>query len=128
MNKFYIETKLNRDLRDDLMKLFSDHVAEKHVGTLLPLLKKAHSMPFQVKPSTMASVVKGLYALRPGERDFLFFNCLCASLCVCSSELSYSYSGFVLCRSACSICITKHFSALLSVYCFSDACLALATF
>uniref|UniRef100_A0A9J8BRG7 CDK2 associated cullin domain 1 n=1 Tax=Cyprinus carpio carpio TaxID=630221 RepID=A0A9J8BRG7_CYPCA len=65
MNKFYIETKLNRDLRDDLMKLFSDHVAEKHVSTLLPLLKKAHSMPFQVKPSTMASVVKGLYALRP---------------------------------------------------------------
>ncbi|XP_026079181.1 CDK2-associated and cullin domain-containing protein 1 [Carassius auratus] len=65
MNKFYIETKLNRDLRDDLMKLFSDHVAEKHIGTLLPLLKKAHSMPFQVKPSTMESVVKGLYALRP---------------------------------------------------------------
>ncbi|KAK9964884.1 hypothetical protein ABG768_006017 [Culter alburnus] len=65
MNKFYIETKLNRDLRDDLMKLFSDHVAEKHVSTLLPLLKKAHSMPFQVKPSTMESVVKGLYTLRP---------------------------------------------------------------
>ncbi|XP_067277163.1 CDK2-associated and cullin domain-containing protein 1 [Pseudorasbora parva] len=65
MNKFYIETKLNRDLRDDLMKLFSDHVAEKHVSTLLPLLRKAHSMPFQVKPSTMESVVKGLYTLRP---------------------------------------------------------------
>ncbi|XP_051503938.1 CDK2-associated and cullin domain-containing protein 1 isoform X1 [Myxocyprinus asiaticus] len=65
MNKFYIETKLNRDLRDDLMKLFSEHVAEKHVSTLLPLLKKAHSMPFQVKPSTMASVVRGLYTLRP---------------------------------------------------------------
>lgn len=65
MNKFYIETKLNRDLRDDLMKLFSDHVAEKHASTLLPLLKKAHSMPFQVKPSTMASIVKGLYTLRP---------------------------------------------------------------
>lgn len=65
MNKFYIEAKLNRDLRDDLMKLFSDHVAEKHVATLLPLLKKAHSMPFQVNPSTMESVVKGLYTLRP---------------------------------------------------------------
>lgn len=37
------------------------------------LLKKAHSMPFQVKPSTMASVVKGLYALRPGERICLLF-------------------------------------------------------
>ncbi|KAA0718401.1 CDK2-associated and cullin domain-containing protein 1 [Triplophysa tibetana] len=65
MNKFYIETKLNRDLREDLMKLFSDHVAEKHVHTLLPLLQNAHSMPFQVKPSTMASVMKGLHSLRP---------------------------------------------------------------
>ncbi|XP_071375740.1 CDK2-associated and cullin domain-containing protein 1-like [Centroberyx affinis] len=65
MNKFYIETKLNRDLREDLMKLFADHVAEKHVSTLMPLLIKAHSMPFQVQPSTMANVVKGLYSLRP---------------------------------------------------------------
>ncbi|XP_069546088.1 CDK2-associated and cullin domain-containing protein 1 isoform X2 [Brachyistius frenatus] len=64
-NKFYIESKLNRDLREDLMKLFADHVAEKHVNTLMPLLIKAHSMPFQVQPSTMASVVKGLYSLRP---------------------------------------------------------------
>lgn len=31
------------------------------------LLIKAHSMPFQVQPSTMASVVKGLYSLQPGE-------------------------------------------------------------
>ncbi|XP_030012128.1 CDK2-associated and cullin domain-containing protein 1 [Sphaeramia orbicularis] len=65
LNKFYIESKLNRDLREDLMKLFADHVAEKHVNTLMPLLIKAHSMPFQVQPSTMASVVKGLYSLRP---------------------------------------------------------------
>lgn len=31
------------------------------------LLIEAHSMPFQVQPSTMANVVKGLYSLRPGE-------------------------------------------------------------
>lgn len=65
LNKFYVESKLNRDLRKDLMKLFADHVADKHVNTLMPLLVKAHSMPFQVQPSTMASVVKGLYSLRP---------------------------------------------------------------
>ncbi|KAK5853707.1 hypothetical protein PBY51_014839 [Eleginops maclovinus] len=65
LNKFYIESKLNRDLREDLMKLFADYVAEIHVNTLMPLLIKAHSMPFQVQPSTMASVVKGLYSLRP---------------------------------------------------------------
>lgn len=125
-NKFYIESKLNRDLREDLMKLFADCVAEIHLSTLMreciasfkaliavmiflngyfacyfelnfpltlgksmayvcltslccclifyhvffscsALLIKAHSMPFQVQPSTMASVVKGLYSLRPGK-------------------------------------------------------------
>lgn len=65
LNKFYIESKLNRDLKEDLMKLFADNVAEEHLSKLMPLLIKAHSMPFQVEPSTMASVVKGLYSLRP---------------------------------------------------------------
>ncbi|XP_061600792.1 CDK2-associated and cullin domain-containing protein 1 [Cololabis saira] len=64
LNKFYIESKLNRDLKEDLMKLFADHVGEKHLNTLMPLLIKAHSKPFQVQPSTMASVVNGLYSLR----------------------------------------------------------------
>lgn len=34
-NKFYIESKLSRDLREELMKLFADHVAEKHVNALI---------------------------------------------------------------------------------------------
>uniref|UniRef100_G1T9M0 CDK2 associated cullin domain 1 n=1 Tax=Oryctolagus cuniculus TaxID=9986 RepID=G1T9M0_RABIT len=65
MNKFYIETKLNRDLKDDLIKLFTEHVAEKHICSLMPLLLEAQSTPFQVTPSTMANIVKGLYTLRP---------------------------------------------------------------
>lgn len=65
MNKFYIETKLNRDLKDDLIQLFTDHVAEKHIYSLMPLLLEAQSTPFQITPSTMASIVKGLYTLRP---------------------------------------------------------------
>lgn len=65
LNKFYIESKLNRDLKEDLMKLFAEQVAEKHINTLMPLLIQAHTMPFQVQPSTMASVVKGLHSLRP---------------------------------------------------------------
>lgn len=65
MNKFYIETKLNRDLKEDLTKLFTDYVAEKHVCTLMPLLIEAHSTPFQITPSIMANIVKGLYTLRP---------------------------------------------------------------
>ncbi|XP_075071658.1 CDK2-associated and cullin domain-containing protein 1 [Mixophyes fleayi] len=65
MNKFYIETKLNRDLKDDLILLFTEHVAEKHIYSLMPLLLEAQSTPFQITPSTMASIVKGLYTLRP---------------------------------------------------------------
>ncbi|XP_025129985.1 CDK2-associated and cullin domain-containing protein 1 isoform X2 [Bubalus bubalis] len=69
MNKFYIETKLNRDLKDDLIKLFTEHVAEKHIYSLMPLLLEAQSTPFQVTPSTMANIVKGLYTLRPVESE-----------------------------------------------------------
>ncbi|XP_038613546.1 CDK2-associated and cullin domain-containing protein 1, partial [Tachyglossus aculeatus] len=65
MNKFYIETKLNRHLKDDLIKLFTEHVAEKHIYSLMPLLLEAQSTPFQITPSTMANIVKGLYTLRP---------------------------------------------------------------
>ncbi|CAJ1066576.1 CDK2-associated and cullin domain-containing protein 1 isoform X2 [Xyrichtys novacula] len=65
LNKSYIEPKLNRDLKMELMKLFADHVAEKHVNTLISLLVQANATPFQVQPSTMASIVKGLYSLRP---------------------------------------------------------------
>ncbi|XP_060097523.1 CDK2-associated and cullin domain-containing protein 1 isoform X3 [Heteronotia binoei] len=64
-NKFYIETKLNRDLRNDLIKLFTEHVAEKHIYSLMPLLLEAQSTPFWISPSTMANIVKGLYMLRP---------------------------------------------------------------
>ncbi|XP_077469329.1 CDK2-associated and cullin domain-containing protein 1 isoform X2 [Stigmatopora argus] len=65
LNKFYIESKLNRDLKQDLMNLFADQVAEKYVNALMPLLIKAHTVPFKVQPSTMASVVKGLHSLKP---------------------------------------------------------------
>ncbi|XP_006012187.1 CDK2-associated and cullin domain-containing protein 1 isoform X2 [Latimeria chalumnae] len=44
MNKFYIETKLNRDLKDDLIKLFTEHVAEKHVPTLMHWIQLAPSL------------------------------------------------------------------------------------
>lgn len=39
------------------------------------LLIEAHSLPFKVQPATMASVVKGLYSLQPGEHLFIFLFC-----------------------------------------------------
>lgn len=36
------------------------------------LLLEAQSTPFQITPSTMANIVKGLYTLRPGKREKYF--------------------------------------------------------
>lgn len=55
--------------------------------SLSALLLKAHSTPFQVKPSTMASVVKGLYTLRPGRCHSLW--CLCALCTTCADTCMF---------------------------------------
>nr|XP_045014222.1 CDK2-associated and cullin domain-containing protein 1 isoform X2 [Jaculus jaculus] len=44
MNKFYIETKLNRDLKDDLIKLFTEHVADKHIYSLMQWVQMAPTL------------------------------------------------------------------------------------
>lgn len=44
MNKFYIETKLNRDLKDDLIQLFTRHVAEKHIYNLMQWVQLAPAL------------------------------------------------------------------------------------
>jgi len=36
------------------------------------LLLEAQSTPFQITPSTMANIVKGLYTLRPGKKEKCF--------------------------------------------------------
>ena len=64
-NKFYIESKLNRDLREDLMKLFADHVAEIHVNTLM----RECIPPFEAMMAVMT-----------------FENC--SSVCNCEQKLS----------------------------------------
>ncbi|XP_070540406.1 CDK2-associated and cullin domain-containing protein 1-like [Ptychodera flava] len=65
MNRFYVATKLNTDLKDELSKLFTIYVADKHVPLLFSLLEEAQTKPFAVSPPTMANIVKGLYQLKP---------------------------------------------------------------
>lgn len=38
------------------------------VNFVSALLLEAQSTPFQITPSTMANIVKGLYTLRPGKK------------------------------------------------------------
>lgn len=65
MNRFYIESKLKTDLNLELRKLFTIHVAEKHIHTLIPLLVEAQDKPFAIAPPTMASILKNLHSLKP---------------------------------------------------------------
>ncbi|XP_035671686.1 CDK2-associated and cullin domain-containing protein 1-like isoform X1 [Branchiostoma floridae] len=65
MNRFYVSSKLNTDLKEELQKLFTLHVAEQHISTLFPMLQEAQNRPFAVSPPTMANIIKTLHSLRP---------------------------------------------------------------
>ncbi|KAM9010729.1 CDK2-associated and cullin domain-containing protein 1 isoform 3-T3 [Ara ararauna] len=58
MNKFYIETKLNRDLRDDLIKLFTEHVAEKHIYNLMQWVQMAPALFSKFIPNILPPAVE----------------------------------------------------------------------
>jgi len=65
MNRFYVESKLGTDLRQELLKLFKLHVIDRHVTDLVPLLLDAQTKPFMVGPAVMANIVKQLHLLSP---------------------------------------------------------------
>ncbi|XP_021253591.1 CDK2-associated and cullin domain-containing protein 1 isoform X4 [Numida meleagris] len=57
-NKFYIETKLNRDLKDDLIKLFTEHVAEKHIYNLMQWVQMAPALFSKFIPNILPPAVE----------------------------------------------------------------------
>ncbi|XP_042314650.1 CDK2-associated and cullin domain-containing protein 1 isoform X5 [Sceloporus undulatus] len=57
-NKFYIETKLNRDLRNDLIKLFTEHVAEKHIYSLMQWVQMAPALFSKFIPNILPPAVE----------------------------------------------------------------------
>ncbi|XP_061491847.1 CDK2-associated and cullin domain-containing protein 1 isoform X2 [Rhineura floridana] len=58
MNKFYIETKLNRDLRNDLIKLFTEHVAEKHIYSLMQWVQMAPALFSKFIPNILPPAIE----------------------------------------------------------------------
>lgn len=63
MNRFYVSPKLQKDLKTELWKIFTDMVANNEV--LFAVIEEASSKPFGVDPQVMMSIVKGLYSLNP---------------------------------------------------------------
>jgi len=65
MNRFYVETKLKKDLNQELRQLFVLYVADKHIESLIPHLVEASSKPFAISPPIMANLITCLYELKP---------------------------------------------------------------
>lgn len=65
MNRFYIEAKLQTDLRRELLKIFSAMLSDQHVRRLLALMSEAQGRPFAVEPQVMASLCTHLHQLNP---------------------------------------------------------------
>lgn len=63
MNRFYVTTKLQTDLKTELGKLFTSLVADNDF--LFTVIEEVSSKPFGADPQVMMSIVKGLYSLKP---------------------------------------------------------------
>eukprot|EP00088_Acartia_fossae_P026426 TRINITY_DN27250_c0_g1_i2.p1 TRINITY_DN27250_c0_g1~~TRINITY_DN27250_c0_g1_i2.p1 ORF type:complete len:255 (-),score=49.49 TRINITY_DN27250_c0_g1_i2:108-872(-) len=65
MNRFYLETKMNTNLKSELLKLFTIGFTDVHIKTLIPRMLEAQSKPFSIHPETMAGICKYLNLLNP---------------------------------------------------------------
>ncbi|XP_014666505.1 PREDICTED: CDK2-associated and cullin domain-containing protein 1-like isoform X2 [Priapulus caudatus] len=65
MSRFYIESKLRVNLKQELLRAFTHEVGQKHILRLLAVIPDLQAKPFSIAPSTMASLVKNLYTLQP---------------------------------------------------------------
>lgn len=63
MNRFYVESKLNTDLRVELLRLFSRQVADKYVQGIIGLLGEAQQNPFSLSPAVVHNLLGNLHSL-----------------------------------------------------------------
>uniref|UniRef100_A0A8C9L454 CDK2 associated cullin domain 1 n=1 Tax=Pavo cristatus TaxID=9049 RepID=A0A8C9L454_PAVCR len=92
----------SEQMYSDLIKKITNHLErvskELQVRTLL---LEAQSTPFQITPSTMANIVKGLYTLRPGKKRSAQVSHYC-----CSDIFHRIYVGgnYVMCIYHAHVC------------------------
>lgn len=65
LNRFYLENKMHSTLKDELLKVFNNEVAKKHIGKILIVIIDVQSQPFVVSPSVLSELIKNLYKLNP---------------------------------------------------------------
>lgn len=65
LNRFYVQSKLKKDLNGELQLLFRTYTVDKHIAHLLALILQASTTPFAIAPPTVASIMKNLYSLNP---------------------------------------------------------------
>lgn len=85
------------------------------VNFVSALLLEAQSTPFQITPSTMANIVKGLYTLRPGKKEKrLYWSHPVIVICLPKSACSLTNAQLTV-RICCVLCIIMLSSTLVLV-------------
>jgi len=90
MNRFYIEAKLNKNLRTEFMQICAETIVEPHCDRLMRSLHAAEHVPFMIRPDVMENLVKIIYELRPGlalENPQLFGRFIPNLSPTCSEQL-----------------------------------------
>lgn len=85
------------------------------VNFVSALLLEAQSTPFQITPSTMANIVKGLYTLRPGKKGkcLYWFHLV---IVICLPKCVYSLTDeLLIAKVCCVLCIIMLSSTLVLV-------------
>lgn len=94
LNRFYVISVLKSDLTKDLLCLFAEIVADRHVATLIPLMDSFSRKPFTISPSTMQHLTQNLAQIRKEYiemRPHLFSLYLVNVLPACSlSDLEHA--------------------------------------
>jgi hypothetical protein len=65
MNRFYVESKLQTNLKAELLRLYSDRIADAFVEHVLQILAAVQSNPFSISPSIMQSLLQQLLSINP---------------------------------------------------------------
>ncbi|XP_076372262.1 CDK2-associated and cullin domain-containing protein 1-like isoform X2 [Tachypleus tridentatus] len=69
MNR-YLESRMDTDLRSELCRSFTSVLVDNHVNRVIGALEEAQLSAFTVPPSTVFSVVSGLYSLKRAPHIF----------------------------------------------------------
>jgi len=63
MNRYYLENKMQTNLKSELLKLYSEQLADAFIESILQILVVAQGNPFSISPSMTQSLLQSLHTI-----------------------------------------------------------------